>query len=346
MADVQREASSLVHSTTALRDRATKAGLSAEETQAIIDSNVTSMAQMAFAIAPPGTAPTEQDVRDFYNGRVAVNLGTITSTKLLVFQCHTLVVADIKAEVTKKDDPSSSCSLPSAERERRIAAQRTRLSGLRLKGDEEVAHCSYDLVFTLLEKDTVQYLHPERFITRRTELQKKPPKQLSLDNERLVDCERKACRSCLQYKNRTRARAGAQASSPSLRPRRPSVLRNYELLSRRFASRAYAGGTASGVLPGLRHPGATSRQSRVPAACGAKDGDPTFPASLWARRWRLQMGAAFAGLSTWPQAAQTPGQGANAKEDYMCVQTWGAESLILCQHTRRRDAKLLAHKPL
>ena len=140
MANIQREAASLVHSTAALRDRAIKAGLSSEEIDAIIGSNVGSMAQMAFAISPPGTAPTEQDVRDFYNGRGPVNLGTITSTKLLLFERHTLVVANVKAEVNKKDDMTSQSMLPPAERDRRSADQWQRLSGLRLKGDEEKWH--------------------------------------------------------------------------------------------------------------------------------------------------------------------------------------------------------------
>ena len=187
MANLQREAASLVHSAAALRDRAMKAGLSTEETEAILDSNVTSMAQMAFAISPPGTAPSEQEVRDFFNGKVAVNLGTITSTKLLIFECHTLVVANIKSEVNKKDDSTSHSTLPTAERDRRVADQRQRLAGLRLKGDEEVAHSSYDLAFTMLEKDVVTYLHPEKFVTRRAELlQKKPAKKLSLDQDSLT----------------------------------------------------------------------------------------------------------------------------------------------------------------
>ena len=67
--------------------------------QAILDNGVSSIAQMAFSISPPGTAPSEQEVRDFYNARVGVNLGTITSAKLLVFQCHILVVANIKSKV-------------------------------------------------------------------------------------------------------------------------------------------------------------------------------------------------------------------------------------------------------
>lgn len=197
MANNQREAASLVHSTAALRDRALKAGLSSEEVDAILASNVSSMAQMAFAISPPGTAPSEQEVRDFFQNRVPVNLGTITSTKLLVFQCHTLVVANIKAEVNKKDDPSSQSSLPTAERDRRIADQRQRLAGLRLKGDEEVAHSSYDLAFTMLEKDTITYLHPEKLVTRRAELlQKRPLKQLALDQDSLTVKEKPLDMTC------------------------------------------------------------------------------------------------------------------------------------------------------
>lgn len=187
MATMPREASLLIHSTAALRDRATKAGLSSEEVQAILDNNVVSIAQMAFAIAPPGTSPTEQQVRDFYQDRTAVNMGTITSTKLLVFESHTLVVANIKSEVGRKDDVSSHCVLPTAERDRRVLDQQRRLTGLRFKGDEEVAFSAYDLVFTMLEKDTLTYLHPEKFVTRRFELaQKRPPKQLALDNESLT----------------------------------------------------------------------------------------------------------------------------------------------------------------
>lgn len=189
MAELNKEAASLIHSAAALKERAQKAGLSDAETQAILDNGVTSIAQMAFAITPPGTA--------FFAGRAGVNLGTVTSTKLLVFQCHTLVVANIKPEVGRKDDLSTHATLPAAERDRRIADQQKRLQGLRFRGDEEVAHSCYDQVFTILERDTLTYLHPEKFITRRTELlQKKPLKQLSLDNDSLTVKEKPSDHVC------------------------------------------------------------------------------------------------------------------------------------------------------
>ena len=197
MANNQREAAPLVHSTAALKDRALKAGLSTEEIDAITTNNVTSLAQMAFAITPPGTTPSEQEIRTFYQDKIPINMGAVTSTKLLVFECHTLVVANIKAEINKKDDASSQSLLPSAERDRRIEDQRKRLAGLRLKGDEEVAYTSYDLAFTMLEKDTITYLHPEKFVTRRAELlQKRPLKQLALDQDSLTVKEKPLDMTC------------------------------------------------------------------------------------------------------------------------------------------------------
>jgi hypothetical protein len=83
---------------------------------------------MAFEEAPPGQAPTEQEIRNFFNNRIPVNLGTITSTKLLIFECHTLVVANIKPEVHHNDESASHFSLPSAERDRRLTDQKKRLS--------------------------------------------------------------------------------------------------------------------------------------------------------------------------------------------------------------------------
>eukprot|EP00435_Cladocopium_sp_Y103_P063964 s1087_g25.t1 len=197
MAVAPREATSLVYSTDALRDRAAKAGLTAEEIEAIIGNNVKSLAQMAFAIAPPGTSPSEQAVRDFFGDRVAVNLATITSVKLLIFESHTLVVANIKAEVTRKDEPSSHSVLPAAERERRVKEQHERLKGLRFKGDEECAHANYDLVFAMIEKDTLTYIGPEKFVTRRYELQqKRPSKELVLDHNSLTVKDKQGDFSC------------------------------------------------------------------------------------------------------------------------------------------------------
>eukprot|EP00435_Cladocopium_sp_Y103_P060970 s205_g22.t1 len=106
--------------------------------------------------------------------------------KRLIFEAQTLVVADVKNKVTRKED-SVPANMAPAERENRIAEQRKRLTGLRLRGEEEVGHNVYDLLLAMAEKDVLVYHGPEKFHTRRQELlNQKPSKQLAIDASSLV----------------------------------------------------------------------------------------------------------------------------------------------------------------
>ena len=202
----------LLESKGALRARALEIHLTEAEIDAVIDAGVTSLARVAFAAAPPGTTPTDDQIRPLFGGTVVPNVGTLTSMKRLIFEAQTLVVADVKGKVNKKDDLSPVIMAP-AERESRIAAQRTRMTGLRLRGEEEVGHGVYDLLLTMAEKDVVIYYGPERFYTRRQELlNKKPGKELAIDASNLIVKEKAAELTCststeLEVVNALRRRA-------------------------------------------------------------------------------------------------------------------------------------------
>ena len=99
--------------------------------------------------------------------------------KRLIFEAQTLIVADIKAKVQRKDKPSASVSLSSAERDSRVEEQKQRLTGLRLRGDEEVAHSACGLVLGVLEKDQLIYLALERWRDKLAQV--KPSPQLQLE---------------------------------------------------------------------------------------------------------------------------------------------------------------------
>ena len=72
-------------------------------------------------------------------------------------------------------------------RDNRLKDQRTRLEGLRFKGEEECSHQSYDLVLNMLERDSLVYLSQDNFATRRSELTlKKASKEISIDQTALV----------------------------------------------------------------------------------------------------------------------------------------------------------------
>eukprot|EP00435_Cladocopium_sp_Y103_P012425 s1172_g3.t1 len=181
----QRKTSKIVHLEADAETRQFQCGIVASEEHehiqktAFLDARKCKRCQRAV-----GTSPSDDVVRDFYGTRVPVNMAAITSTKLLVFEAHTLVVANIKSEISKKDEPTHHV-LPPAERDRRIQEQQVRLKGVRFKGDEENAHSNYDLAFSMLERDTLLYIHPEKFVTRRHQY-KEPGKEIVLDHSALT----------------------------------------------------------------------------------------------------------------------------------------------------------------
>ena len=115
-----------------------------------------------------------------------VNPGNAASLKRLIFEAQTLICSEVKNKAGKRE-ASSHVSFAAPERDARIVQQRNRLTGPRFKGEEECSHASYDLVLAVLEKDCLTYLGPEKFPTRRNELmQKKPSKEISIDQSQLV----------------------------------------------------------------------------------------------------------------------------------------------------------------
>lgn len=188
--------STFLESTEALKTRCLEVHLTEAEIQALIDNNLTSLARLAFVLGPPGTTATDDQIRGLFGDSVTPNIGTIASTKRLIFEAQTMVVGELKNKIQKKEEILPT-TMAVAERDTRITAQRKRLGGLLFKGAEENAHASYDLVLQMLEKDALLYLGPEKFQTRRFELQqKKPSKELSLDDGSLTLKEKKSDMIC------------------------------------------------------------------------------------------------------------------------------------------------------
>ena len=176
----------LLESKEALRSRGLEVSLTLEEVNALITNKVDSLASLAFAACPPGEAPTNDQIDALFSGLIVPNPGTYASMKRLIFEAQTLLSAELQNKVHKTDDQAKAKLAP-AERDNRLKEQKTRLEGLRLKGEEECAHLSYDLVLNMLEKDSLLYLAPEKFPTRRGELSmKKAAREISIDQSSLI----------------------------------------------------------------------------------------------------------------------------------------------------------------
>ena len=173
-----------LESVNAVKGRALEVALTSAEASALENNGITSLARLAFAACHPGQRPTEAQLQPLLHP-IPLNPGNTASLKRLIFESQTLVCNEVKVKANRKDD--ASVSLAGAERDARIEQQKGRLSRLRFKGVEECCHSSYDVVLNILEKDCLLYLGPEKFPTRRHELlQKKPSKEISIDQAHLV----------------------------------------------------------------------------------------------------------------------------------------------------------------
>ena len=104
---------SLTESRAAFESRATEVGLAADDIAALTGSGITSLARLAFAAVQPGAQPSNDQVRELFGAR-SVNAGVVAATKRLIFESHTLVVADLTQKVEKGDDPTSQRLNPAA----------------------------------------------------------------------------------------------------------------------------------------------------------------------------------------------------------------------------------------
>ena len=94
------------------------------------------------------------------------------------------MIADVKTVPPRRIAVPT--NMAPAEPESRINEQRRRLTGLRLRGEEEVGHAVYDLLGHGRKRRLVHH-GPEKFHTRRQELlNKKPAKELAIDASSLV----------------------------------------------------------------------------------------------------------------------------------------------------------------
>ena len=181
---------SLTESRAAFSARAAEVGLTNAEVTTLTGRGIDTLARIAFAAVGPGQNPSDAQVQALFGG-AATTAGTVASTRRLIFEAHTLLIADLKGRVEKGEDASVG-SMSHAERESRMARQKARITGLMHSGVEEPSYESYNLVYAMLQRDALVYIHPEKFTTRRQELSsQKPNKQVVLDGSGALNIKEK-----------------------------------------------------------------------------------------------------------------------------------------------------------
>ena len=153
--------------------------------QAMAAQGVKTLGSFAFAVVAPGKTAEDTDVQTFVDKLISgrrCNLGETAALKRLVFESHTSLVAQLRADADPAADPSTR-KLPPGERAARLEDQRKRLVGLQIEGPLECAYSTLDLFAGMMESDVLKYVHPNRCVSRNHEIMNlKPSKELKIDS--------------------------------------------------------------------------------------------------------------------------------------------------------------------
>ena len=173
---------SLVDSVAAFKTRATDVGMNADLLQALTSRGFDTLSKFAFANQPPGKPVDDEAFGAFLDSLVAgLPIAQVAVAKRLLFEAHTYLIHSLKEKVETGDSPAVRKINP-AERDSRLEAQAKRLSGIRLKGELEVAHSVLDAVNDQFEKKQIKYIPPHKAVKREHEiLGTKAPQKFQLD---------------------------------------------------------------------------------------------------------------------------------------------------------------------
>lgn len=175
--------SSILDSVATFGKQAKNASLPDDWVNALKTNGVDTLGKLSYAVTIPGTAVTDQAVRDFTNSvRPGVNptIAASAALKRLIFESQTFAVAALKAAVhsTESEAPKK---LAAPERQVRLNKLKTDYPGLDISGPLEPAHSLYDLCMTILETEEIRYIPPSKCLSRQQELAGlKPEKRFNL----------------------------------------------------------------------------------------------------------------------------------------------------------------------
>ena len=139
---------------------------------AVIAGGIETFSNLAFAVGTPQAPASDDAFRTFADTVLPAGYGMAAYSGLrqLHFEATTLVVAQLKAEVTG-DTEEGKHKLPVIEKQARLADQRTRLVGVEIKGELQPSFALVDAVNNMIESNSVLWLAPSKCTSRDQEIQ-------------------------------------------------------------------------------------------------------------------------------------------------------------------------------
>ena len=179
---------SIIDSEAHFSKRSEEIGLSVAGQNSLTRAGYTALGRLAFAVGQPGTPLVEHDFNNFATnipGGMA-SMHDISSIKRLLFESQTMVMANLREQVTSPD-ASTQKKMPAVEREAKMRNLRARLPGVLIEKQIEPSHSLLNLVAKMWESRQFVYIDIEKLTSREHEvLYSKTTKQLSVDPDKLV----------------------------------------------------------------------------------------------------------------------------------------------------------------
>ena len=153
-------------------------------------NNLTAFSQLAFAAGTPQAPLSDEAFKEFgsqLNGGLDLTIAALARLRRLHFEAQTLVVAHLKSQVSV-DSSDSIRKLPLAEKESRLADQRTRLSGMQISGDLQPSYGLIDMIANMAETGTIVWVPPSKCTKRDAEVQmtvKEKPQTVTVEQQTL-----------------------------------------------------------------------------------------------------------------------------------------------------------------
>ena len=160
-------------------------GLSDAWVRAFCDNELGTLGKVAYAVSMPGQPLQDDLVAAFLENvrpNVVPTLADLTAVKRLVFEAQTFQLASLKSTMASGESDQARRIAPAERADRR---QRQQLVGLDLSGPLEPAFFLYDRFAAMMERDELEYIGPNKCLTRQQELSgEKPDKQIQLDSSK------------------------------------------------------------------------------------------------------------------------------------------------------------------
>ena len=181
--------SGLIDSEAQFSDRLVKLDFSDELVRAFKRAKIKTIGGYAFTYGQPNQPVADDEFETWLTKNILATaaISDVAAAKRLLFECHLLVMQDIKDQINKPE-ATANRKVPTAERESKMGALKRSLAGLVIEGPLEPGHSVLDACAAMAAINEVRYIAPERCVSRSHEIlhYKNPAKQLELASENLV----------------------------------------------------------------------------------------------------------------------------------------------------------------